>query len=174
MTTYFKPSTEPGNKSLRLLNREIFWDFLLYSTLPSAAPQIPLCRRMLGSNPESIATLPPFGPIEGHKWFFQISCQWESQKNRFEFFSFGKIQFLPPCIWDLPFMSYRLRTVATLALAVRRSAKSHGWDFLDFCPQKHAILNTVESHQYCSSRACRISQKFKEILHILHAPWVIR
>ncbi len=24
---------------------------------------------------ESIATLPPFGPIEGHKWFFQISSQ---------------------------------------------------------------------------------------------------
>jgi hypothetical protein len=22
---------------------------------------------------ESIAMLPPFGPIEGHKWFFQIS-----------------------------------------------------------------------------------------------------
>jgi hypothetical protein len=24
---------------------------------------------------ESIATLPPFGPIEGHKWFIQISSQ---------------------------------------------------------------------------------------------------
>ncbi len=24
---------------------------------------------------ESIATLPPFGPIEGHKWFVQISSQ---------------------------------------------------------------------------------------------------
>ena len=24
---------------------------------------------------ESIATLPPFGPIEGHTWFFQISSQ---------------------------------------------------------------------------------------------------
>ncbi len=47
-----------------------------------------------------------FGPIEGHKWFFQIYSQWESQKNRF--FSFGKIQFLPSCIWDLQFMSYRL------------------------------------------------------------------
>ncbi len=32
--------------------------------------------------PESKATLPPFGPIEGHKWFFHISNQWESQKNR--------------------------------------------------------------------------------------------
>jgi hypothetical protein len=55
---------------------------------------------------ESIATFPPFGPIEGHKWFFQISSQWESQMNQFVFISFGKIQFLPPCIWDLPFMSY--------------------------------------------------------------------
>ncbi len=27
-------------------------------------------------------TLPPFGPIEGHNWFFHISNQWESQKNR--------------------------------------------------------------------------------------------
>jgi hypothetical protein len=25
--------------------------------------------------PESIATLPPFGSIEGHQWFFQISSQ---------------------------------------------------------------------------------------------------
>ncbi len=53
---------------------------------------------------ESIATLPPFGPIVGHKWFFQISSQWESQKNRFAFLSFGKIQILPPCIGDLPFI----------------------------------------------------------------------
>ncbi len=59
-------------------------------------------------NAESIATLPPFGPIEGHKWFFQISSQLKSQKNRFAFISFVKIQFLPPCIWDLSFMSYRL------------------------------------------------------------------
>jgi hypothetical protein len=30
-----------------------------------------------------LATLPPFGPIEGQKkWFDQISSQWESQKNR--------------------------------------------------------------------------------------------
>jgi hypothetical protein len=64
---------------------------------------------VLGSNPVSIATLPPFGPIEGHKWFGQISSQWESQKNRFALISFGKIQFLPPCIWNLPFMSYGLR-----------------------------------------------------------------
>ncbi len=57
---------------------------------------------------ESIATLTPFGPIEGQKWFDQISSQWGSQKNRFAFNSFGKIQFLPPCIWNFPFMSYRL------------------------------------------------------------------
>ncbi len=57
------------------------------------------------STPESIATLPPFGPIEGYKWFDQISSQWESQKNRFAFISFGKKQFLLPCIWNLPFMS---------------------------------------------------------------------
>ncbi len=39
---------------------------------------------------ESIATPLPFGPILGHNWFFQISSQWESQKNRFAFISFGK------------------------------------------------------------------------------------
>ncbi len=55
---------------------------------------------------KSIATLPPFGPIEGHKWFCQISSQWESQKNRFALISLGKIQFLPPCIWDILFLSY--------------------------------------------------------------------
>jgi hypothetical protein len=54
---------------------------------------------------ESVATLPPFSPIEGQKWFDQISSQWESQKNRFSLIYFGKNQFLPPCIWNLPFMS---------------------------------------------------------------------
>ncbi len=58
-----------------------------------------------GSCTESVATLPPFSPIEGQKWFDQISSQWESQKNRFSLIYFGKIQFLPPCIWNLPFMS---------------------------------------------------------------------
>ncbi len=57
------------------------------------------------SSPESVATLPPFSSIEGQKWFDQISSQWESQKNRFALTYFGKIQFLPPCIWILPFMS---------------------------------------------------------------------
>ncbi len=56
--------------------------------------------------PES--KLPPFGPIEGQKWFDQISSHWEYQKNLFAFIAFGKIQFLPPFIWNLPFMSYRL------------------------------------------------------------------
>ncbi len=56
---------------------------------------------------ESVATLPPFVPIEGQKWFFQISIQWESQKKRFVFIFFGKIQFLPACICR-PFMSYYL------------------------------------------------------------------
>ncbi len=46
--------------------------------------------------PESVATLPPFGPIEGQKWFDQISSQWESQKNRLALIYLGKIQFLPP------------------------------------------------------------------------------
>ncbi len=57
---------------------------------------------------ESVATPPPFGPIEGQKWFDQISSQWESQKNRFTLIYFGTIQFLPPCIWNITFMSYRL------------------------------------------------------------------
>jgi hypothetical protein len=55
--------------------------------------------------PESIATLPPFSPIEGQKWFDQISSQWESQKNRFAFISFGKSRFKPPTIWDQLFMT---------------------------------------------------------------------
>ncbi len=58
--------------------------------------------------PESVATLPPFGPIEGQKWFDRISSQWESPKNRFAMIYFGKIRFLPPCIWNIPFMSYSL------------------------------------------------------------------
>ncbi len=57
---------------------------------------------------ESVATLPPFGPVEGQKWFDRISSQWESQKNRFALIYFGKIRFLPPCISNIPFMSYSL------------------------------------------------------------------
>ncbi len=65
-------------------------------------PPFPLMR---GQNCfESTATPPPLG----HKWFVQISGQWESQKNWFAFISFGKIQFLPPCFWNLPFILYRL------------------------------------------------------------------
>ncbi len=52
---------------------------------------------VLSGAAESVATLPPFGPIGGQKWFDQISSQWESQKNRFALIYFGKIQFLPPC-----------------------------------------------------------------------------
>ncbi len=54
---------------------------------------------------ESTATLPPFSPIEGQKWFDQTSSQWESQKNRFTFISFGKSRFKPPTIWDQLFMT---------------------------------------------------------------------
>ncbi len=45
------------------------------------------------------AALLPFGSIEGHNCFFQISSLWESQKNWSAFISFGKLQFWPPCIW---------------------------------------------------------------------------
>ncbi len=45
-------------------------------------------------SPESVALLPSFGPIEGQKWFDQISGQWESQKNRFLLIYFGKNLFL--------------------------------------------------------------------------------
>ncbi len=51
------------------------------------------------------ATPPPFGPMEGQKWFDQISSQWESQKNRLAFISFGKSRFNPPTIWDQLFMT---------------------------------------------------------------------
>ncbi len=69
---------------------------------------------------ESIATLPPFGPIEGHRWFFQIFSQWESQKNQLAFISFGKIQFLPPIIWDVPFMSYRWESYTKKFMTTRQ------------------------------------------------------
>ncbi len=80
--------------------------FLLYyfdDNSNSFSDDSPIGRKL--STAESVATLPPFSPIEGQKWFDQISSQWESQKNRFELIYFGKIQFLPPCIWNLPFMS---------------------------------------------------------------------
>jgi hypothetical protein len=47
--------------------------FLFLQTKPNKV--FPLCL------PQSIAKLPPFGPIEGNKWFDQISSQWEVQKK---------------------------------------------------------------------------------------------
>ncbi len=79
------------------------------------------------STSASIATLPPFGPIEGQKWFDQIYSQLESQKNRFAFNSFGKIRFLPPCIWNLPFVSYRLWVGEDVIDWCGRNRDSRAW-----------------------------------------------
>ncbi len=51
---------------------------------------------LLLSQPKSIATLPSFGPIEGHKRFFQISSQWESQKNCLQLSLLAKSSFYLP------------------------------------------------------------------------------
>jgi hypothetical protein len=40
------------------------------------------CCFWLGKRPESIATLPPFGPIEGHNWFFQISSHTDKKEKK--------------------------------------------------------------------------------------------
>ncbi len=72
-----------------------YWDLFVNKTIHITS----------SDSTEPKATIPSFGPIEGQKWFDQISGQWESQKNRFALTYFGKIQFLPPCIWNLPFMS---------------------------------------------------------------------
>ncbi len=77
--------------------------------LPNAKHQSPC---WMSCCTESVATFPPFGPIEGQKWFDQISSQWESQKNRFALIYFGKIQILPPCIWNIP--SYHLGRVPAI------------------------------------------------------------
>jgi hypothetical protein len=76
--------------------------------IPCPPPAVRMCRLYPLQPSESVATLPPFGPIEGQKWFDRISSQWQSRKNRFAFISYGKIRFLPPCIWNIPFMSYSL------------------------------------------------------------------
>ncbi len=62
-----------------------------------------------GSGIHSIRSIE--GPNGGNaaSWkFFQISSQWESQKNRSALISFGKIHIWPPCIWNHLLMSYRL------------------------------------------------------------------
>jgi hypothetical protein len=49
---------------------------LRYGSLQSHPNQIKQNGRLLSCNStESIATLPPFGTIERHKWYFQISSQ---------------------------------------------------------------------------------------------------
>jgi hypothetical protein len=49
-------------------------DPLATARMPSTAgPPATACYSMV--TPESVATLPPFGPLEGQKWFDQISSQ---------------------------------------------------------------------------------------------------
>ncbi len=52
---------------------------------------------------EFIATLPPFGPIEGHRWFFRFPAN-ESLRKTCLHLSLTATH----CIWDLPFMSNSL------------------------------------------------------------------
>ncbi len=73
---------------------------------PMRVPEEPVCIQFCWQNLD-FTSLHFKSPI--HVVPPLISSQWESRKNRFAFVSFGKIQFLPPCIWDLPFMSYHLR-----------------------------------------------------------------
>ncbi len=112
----------------------IIW--LIFFLFLQTKPSFSLCL------PESVATLPPFSPIEGQKWFDQISSQWESQKNRFALIYFGKIQFLPPCIWNLPFMS---------------TASGHSWTFLLLRIQSLQCLKVINLTMSSSLRRMRSS-----------------
>ncbi len=77
------------------------------------------CSDHLKVHAEPIATLSPFAPIEGHRWFFQVSSQWESRKNRFAFICFSKIQFLP---------SLHLRSPVHTIPPLERSERTGSWD----------------------------------------------
>ncbi len=102
--------------------------------------------------PESVATLPPFGPIEGQKWFDRISSQWECQKNRFALIYFGKIRFLPPCIWNIPFVSYSLRAGRMgggWGEPVSRTAKKRGFS-CKFDPELF-----TKNAAWCSQTRCQ-------------------
>ncbi len=103
-------------------------------------------------NTESVAKLPPFGPIEGQKWFDRISSQWESQKNRFALIYFGKIRFLPPCIWNIPFMSYSLCSLYSTRVVQeggRRCKKSTLNDLVHLIPPRIPLMNPP--HRYTQS-----------------------
>jgi hypothetical protein len=49
--------------------------------------------------------------LEGQKWFDQISCQWESQKNLFAMIYFSKIQFFTSLNLKSPVPVHRLWSV---------------------------------------------------------------
>ncbi len=109
---------------IRYLSVTIYHNFCHQTIKPSTVPFSD--RPNVHTQAESIATLPPFGLIEGHKWFFQISSQWAFQKNRFAFVYFGTIQLLPPCLWDLPFMSYH-RLWALINLSQTQTPNGSVW-----------------------------------------------
>ncbi len=71
---------------------QLFWWFFSpssrYTVLCSPPPPPPHTHCTLCSYFSQIfywvhSQVPPFGPIEGQKWFFQISSQWKSRKNLF-------------------------------------------------------------------------------------------
>ena len=113
--------------------------------------------------PESVATLPPFGPIEGQKWFDRISSQWESQKNRFAFISFGKNQFLPPCIWNLPFMS---AASGGLDSILHEAAQKFDNTFT------HKVLTYIEHHSvlYSMSPRWNWDSAYSVLSRLLYTP----
>ncbi len=77
------------------------------------------CYRMRS---ESIATLPPSDPMEGHKCFFRLPANESLRRTGLHLSLSAKIQFLPSCIWELPFMSHRYRLRRVI---VKSDIRSH-------------------------------------------------
>jgi hypothetical protein len=51
------------------------WEYRCNAVCTFVENKFKLLLRDRGRGPESVATLPPFSPIEGQKWFDQISSQ---------------------------------------------------------------------------------------------------
>jgi hypothetical protein len=106
--------------------------------------------------------------IETYKQILFVSSQWESQKDRFGSISFGKIQFLPPCICDLLFMSYRLCRISNSDLLNVSSPGCLPLLWSRRQPNRKHILNSVLWRAEICKNALKYIQKNAQMYDILY------
>ena len=98
----------------------------------------------------------------GTKVVWPDFSQWASQKNRFALIYFGKIQFLPPCIWNLPFMSS-----ASVQFSLRNEGSS---EYIRLCEGRESLSPNFKTSQDPMHQFHKIGILFSGTLYIIAIP----